>query len=68
MVTITGKKWSEKDAELKANALENVDVREGVCNSADSKPTDWGNGSTLLEMDTGKVYVFDKANTTWREL
>lgn len=68
MVTITGKKWSEKDAELKANALENVDVREGVCVSADAKPTDWGNGSTLLEMDTGKVYVYDKANNTWREL
>ena len=42
--------------------------KEGVCVSADTKPTDWENGSTLLEMDTGKVFIFDKANSAWREL
>lgn len=68
MVTITGKKYSEKDSELIANAMENVECREGVCLSTDTKPTDWGNGSTLLEMDTGTVYVFDKTNNTWRGL
>ena len=34
----------------------------------DQKPTNCPNGSTFLEMDTGKVYVFDKENTQWREL
>lgn len=68
MVMITTKHYSEKDAELEANAMENVKCREGVCLSTDAKPTDWENGSTLLEMDTGKVFVYDKANSTWREL
>ena len=68
MVTITAKHYSEKDSELAANALENIKCREGVCFSTDTKPTDWENGSTLLEMDTSKVFVFDKANSTWREL
>lgn len=36
--------------------------------STDSKPTDCPNGSTYLEMNTGKVYIFDKTNTQWREL
>lgn len=36
--------------------------------SSDAKPTDCPNGSTFLEMDTGKVYAFDKTNTQWREL
>jgi hypothetical protein len=34
----------------------------------DQKPTDCPNGSTFLEMDTGKVFAFDKENTQWREL
>lgn len=42
--------------------------KEGRGLSTDQKPMDWGNGSTLLEIDTGKVYIFDKANSTWREL
>jgi hypothetical protein len=68
MVTITTKHYSEKDSELEANAMENIKCREGVCLSTDTKPTDWENGSALLEMDTGKVFVYDKANSTWREL
>lgn len=48
MVTITAKKYSEKDSELAANALENIKCREGVCLSSDTKPTDWENGSTLF--------------------
>ena len=41
--------------------------------SADSKPTTFegakvANGSIFLEMDTSKVYAYDKANETWREL
>lgn len=37
--------------------------------STDEKPTEKvGNGSTFLEMDTGKVFIFDKENEEWREL
>lgn len=36
--------------------------------SSDEKPTDVPNGSTFLEMDTSKVFAFDKTNTQWREL
>ena len=54
MVTITAKKYSEKDSELAANALENIKCREGVCLSTDTKPTDWE--------------VYDAANSTWRGL
>lgn len=68
MVTITDKKYLEKDSELEANAMENVKCREGVCLSTDAKPTDWENGSTLLEMDTGNVFVYDAANKVWRGL
>ena len=41
--------------------------------SSDDKPTnfegaDVANGSVFLEMDTGKVYAYDEAGETWREL
>lgn len=39
-----------------------------VCLSSDSKPTTGiANGSILMEMDTGKLYLFDEANSQWRE-
>ena len=42
--------------------------REGECLSTDTKPTEgWANGSKLLEMDTGKVFMYDEANGQWRE-
>lgn len=32
------------------------------------KPTEGvGNGSAFIEMDTGKIYFYDLANTTWLE-
>lgn len=34
--------------------------------STDSKPTNVGNGSTFIEMNTGKIYFFDAAGSTWR--
>ena len=40
---------------------------QGVCLSGDDKPTNVGNGSILLEIDTKKIYIFDKENETWRE-
>ena len=37
--------------------------------STDQKPTERiGNGSIFIEMDTGKVYMFDKENVEWREI
>ena len=37
--------------------------------STDKKPLEnVGNGSTFLEIDTGKVFIFDKENSIWREI
>ena len=36
--------------------------------STDSKPTDCGNGSCFIEMDTGKVYFFNLAGNAWIEV
>ena len=37
--------------------------------STDVKPTKRvGNGSAFIEMDTGKVYIFDEENVIWKEL
>lgn len=67
MVSITAKKYSEKDSGLAANALENIKCREGVCLSTEPKPTDWANGSAIIEMDTGDVFLYDEQNKTWRK-
>ena len=37
--------------------------------STDAKPVEKaGNGSVFIEMDTGKVYIFDEENLIWIEL
>lgn len=37
--------------------------------AADEKPVeDVPNGSTFIEMDTGKVFMFDAENSLWVEL
>ena len=36
--------------------------------STDTKPTEVPNGSVFLEMNTGKVFVYDAQNATWIEL
>ena len=41
---------------------------EGTCISADTKPTGMANGSSLIEMDTGKILMYDAENELWREL
>ena len=39
------------------------------CLSTDTKPTeDIPNGSTCIEMDTGKGFLFDADNAEWHEL
>ena len=41
---------------------------EGNCLSTDEKPIEnIANGSILMEMDTGKLYMFDEENKTWKE-
>lgn len=40
-----------------------------VCLSTDSKPTDWvANGSQCIEMNTGKIFLFNEAGSAWVEL
>ncbi len=36
--------------------------------STDTKPTDVGNGSTFVEMDTTKVFMFSAESKEWLEL
>jgi hypothetical protein len=44
--------------------------REGSCLSTDARPTpdDLENGSPIIELDTGKVYTYDRENRQWIEL
>lgn len=47
---------------------------ELVCKSTDDKPTKTfedraiGNGSTLYEMDTKKIYIYDEDEHKWWEM
>lgn len=44
-------------------------AKDYVCVSTDAKPTDGiTNGSMCLEMDTGKIYAFNEAASTWIEV
>ena len=37
--------------------------------STDEKPVEnVGNGSIFIEMDTGKVFMFDEQNKVWKEI
>lgn len=37
--------------------------------STDEKPIERvGNGSIFIEMDSGKVYMFDEQNKEWKEM
>lgn len=39
------------------------------CLSTDTKPTGWvGNGDVLIEMDTGKVFLYDAEGAEWLEV
>ena len=40
----------------------------GLSTDDKSKIAGLRNGWAFLEMDTGKVYLYDEANNTWREL
>lgn len=36
--------------------------------STDTKPTDVGNGSVFIEIDTGTIYMFDAVSKQWKEM
>lgn len=36
--------------------------------STDTKPTDVGNGSIYIEIDTGSIYMFDENGKQWKEI
>lgn len=41
---------------------------EGACLAADSKPTDGiANGSIVIEIDTGKIFMFNETGSAWVE-
>lgn len=59
MITIFRKDGATKDAQ-------EVEYR-GL--STDTKPTEnVANGTIFIEMDTGKLYMFDLENEEWKEL
>lgn len=59
-----------------ANIFNNVDAYnqervlvEAACLSTDTKPTDGiANGSIVIEMDTGKIFMFNESGSAWVEL
>ena len=65
MITIVDKK---------NDAIDGTAIFELRGKSSDAKPVGFfdsalvGNGSTFIEMDTGKVYMFDGENQGWEEL
>ena len=47
----------------------NLKTNEYRGSSEDTKPTEGvGNGSTYLETDTGKLYIYDLETETWNEV
>lgn len=47
----------------------NKQIKEVACLSTDTKPTEGvANGSILIEMNTGKIYMFDEAGAEWLEV
>lgn len=49
------------------SSVTNDKCREYRGLSTDTKPTDTGNGSQFIEMDTGKIFFFDEENNEWLE-
>ena len=46
-----------------------TDLVEIACLSTDTKPTDdIANGSILIEMDTGTIFMFDADGADWVEI
>jgi len=45
----------------------NIPVLQITGKSTDTKPTDVNNGSQFIEIDTGKLYFYDKETEQWLE-
>lgn len=61
MITITTKKGT-----CGTTIITYEEVR---CLSTDTKPTEGiHNGSTLIEIDTGKKFLFDEVASAWNEI
>lgn len=41
--------------------------QEIMCLSSDTKPTNVGNGSVCLEINTGKVFIYNETGSAWVE-
>lgn len=55
-----GANFFDEDGAAVANVI------KGVCLHDDTKPTeDIGNGSLLIEMDTGDAYLYDADTEAW---
>ena len=50
---------------ITCNTIYTLQQIDGI--STDTKPTDVPNGSRFLELDTGKVYMFDADSSVWLE-
>lgn len=46
----------------------NKELHEVRLLSTDAKPTNVANGSECIEIDTGKVYLFDADGKQWHEI
>ena len=58
MITIYRKEGAVKDKQ-------EIELR-GL--STDNKPTNVENGTIFIEINTGKIYMFDAVSKTWKEL
>lgn len=67
MISIYKQEFSKNEGE------EKIFRGEVRCLSTDTKPTEVNgktieNGSQLIEIDTGKIYLYDADSKTWNEV
>lgn len=60
MITV----FNKNDVSTQGNERE-IELR-GL--STDEKPTDSPNGTVFIEIDTGKIYMYDLENEEWKEI
>lgn len=48
--------------------LDDIHYVEAYGLSTDSKPTGFATGSVFIEVDTGKVYLYDEDGAAWNEV
>ena len=58
-----GKYFTTEDKGLEFRGLSTDDPKPTEVNG---KPVD--NGATFIEMDTGKIYLYDQENEQWKEI